>query len=449
MHSSSLSHRLIQRQALASALWVSASLMATGAMIVLPASSATAAEASLDHVVAIVDDSVLLSSEVDQAMAEAMQAISARGQTPPSPELLRVDVIRQLILRKIQLGMIERNGASVDDEALNHALLNIAQQQGIPTLSAFQSRLDSIQPNGYAQFRKKIRDEMNINRLQQQRVGSRIKISDRDIDNFLSSPQSADALKTEFNFTVIQVPVANTLSSAAKSKALSNANELIAQLRAGKPLDAVSAQYNAASSNQGWHKSDELPTPFLNALSKLKKGEVSEPLPAEDSVNILQLNDERGGVAGAVVHQYHVRHILVKTSEIINEEEAKLKIDSIAAKLKAGAAFADMARAYSDDPGSAQAGGDLNWVSPGEMVPTFEATMIKTPVGQISAPFQSPFGWHILQVEATRDQDMTQEYRRAAAKQALYERQYPVELDNWLREIRASAYVDMKESADQ
>jgi peptidyl-prolyl cis-trans isomerase SurA len=400
----------------------------------------------LDHVVASVDDSIILSSDVEQALVNAKAQITAHKQTLPSDEMLRADVIRQLILRKIQLGIIARNGSSIDEKTLNAAISNIAQQQGAPSLEAFQSKLDTIKPNGYSIFRQQILDDLNIQQLQQQRVSNRIKITDKDVDNFLSSPQSAEALKTEYNFNVIQVALANRNNPQDVAKATAYANEVLAQLRAGKSIESLMSTYPIKGGEQGWHKSDELPTPFVEALSSLKRNEFSRPFTTLEGVDILQLKDMRGA-AGAMVHQYHVRHILVKTNEVMNSADAKLKIDDIYNKIKLGASFADMAKSYSDDPGSAQNGGDLNWVSTGEMVPVFEEQMLHTPIGQLSKPFQSSYGWHILQVEAERDEDMTQQYRRNAAKQALYERQYPVELDNWLREIRATAYIKLFDSA--
>lgn len=399
----------------------------------------------LDHVVAVVDDSIILASDVDQAMRGAKQQILAQKQALPPDDLLQADVIRKLILRKIQLGIIARSGVSVDDNTLDAAINSIAAQQGIDSLTVFEKKINAIKPNGYAEFRQQILDDLNINRLQQQRVTSRIKITDKDVDNFLSSPQSADALKTEFNFNIIQVPIADPTNSADVAKATVTANEVLNQLRAGKPLESLMIQYNLKGGEQGWQKSDELPTPFVEALSSLKQGEFSKPFTTTEGVDILQSAGMRGA-AGAMVHQYHVRHILVKTSEVTSAADAKLKIDDIYAKLKAGASFSDLAKTYSDDPGSAQNGGDLSWVSSGEMVPAFENMMIQTPAGQVSPVFKSPYGWHILQVEDTRDKDMTEQYRRDVAKQTLYKRQFPTELDNWLREIRATAYVDMREA---
>lgn len=409
------------------------------------AQAPVAAAQPLNHVIAIVDDSVVLSSEVDEAMSEAKKQIAARGQTMPPDQVLRVDVIRQLILRKIQLGIIARNGLNIDDATLNQALENIARQQGAPSLAAFQAKLNSIKPNGYEIVRKQISDDLSINRLHQQRIASRIKITDQDITNFLNSPQSAAALQAEYSFTVIQVPINNSKDPADVARATTAARDVLQQLKAGKSLEALVSKYNLKGGDQGWHKPDELPTPFAEALAKLKPNEFSPLITTSQGVDILQLNDVHGGNLATMVHQYHVRHILIKTSAIVSPEQAKLKIDDLYAKLKAGASFSDMAKAYSDDPGSAQNGGDLTWVSSGDMVPAFEAVMTQTPVGQLSAPFQTQFGWHVLLVDSTRDQDMTEQYRKEAARKALYDRQFPVELDNWLREIRAAAYVDIRE----
>lgn len=397
----------------------------------------------LDYVVAVVDDSIILASDVTEALHSAKQQIQARKQALPPESSLQADVIRQLILRKIQLGIIARSGASVDDNTLDAAILNIAQQQGISSLDVFKDKINAIKPNGYVEFRQQIQDDLNINRLQQSRVANRLKITDKDVDNFLSSPQSADALKTEYNFNIIQVPIADNNNAVEVAKATATANEVVNQLRAGKSIESLVAQYNLKGGEQGWHKSDELPTPFVEALSSLKQGEFSKPFITVEGVDILQSAGMRGA-AGAMVHQYHVRHILVKTSEVTNTAEAKLKIDDIYTKLKSGASFSDLAKTYSDDPGSAQNGGDLSWVATGEMVPTFETMMLNTPVGQVSPIFQSPYGWHVLEVTETRDKDMTEQYRRDTAKQTLYKRQYPGELQNWLSEIRATAYVDMR-----
>jgi len=423
-------------------------LTALSIVFLVPANQVYAAPAStvatpLDYVVAVVDDSIILASEVDQAIHGAKQQIQARKQALPSENALQADVIRQLILRKIQLGIIARSGASVDDNTLNAAILSIAQQQGISSLDAFQNKIDAIKPNGYTEFRQQILDDLNINRLQQQRIASRLKITDKDVDNFLSSPQSADALKTEFNFNIIQVPIEDNANAIEVAKATATANEVLNQLRAGKSIESLMTQYKLKGGEQGWQKSDELPTPFVEALSSLKQGEFSKPFLTVKGVDILQSAGMRGA-AGAMVHQYHVRHILAKTNEVTNVADAKLKIDDIYTKLKSGALFSDLAKAYSDDPGSAQNGGDLSWVSTGDMVPAFENAMLKTPVGQLSPVFQSPYGWHILEVTETRDKDMTEQYRRDVAKQTLYKRQYPAELQNWLSEIRATAYVDMR-----
>lgn len=438
--------KLFFTSALTSALSLSASTIAFVIPNSVSAATQTAVVATpLDYVVAVVDDSIILASDVTQAMQGAKQQILAHKQSIPPDDVLQADVIRQLILRKIQLGIIARSGASIDENTLNAAIENIVQQQGLSSRSEFEKKLNAIKPNGFAEFRQQILDDLNINRLQQQRVASRLKITDKDVDNFLSSPQSAEALKTEYNFNIIQVPIEDKSNAQEIAKATATANIVLDQLRAGKPLESLIAQYKLQGGEQGWQKSDDLPTPFIEALSSLKQGEFSKPFVTLEGVDILQSVGMRGA-AGAMVHQYHVRHILAKINEVTSPADAKLKIDDIYTKLKAGASFSDLAKTYSDDPGSAQNGGDLSWVSAGEMVPAFDAMMLKTPVGQLSPIFQTQYGWHILEVDETRDKDMTEQYRRDVAKQTLYKRQFPIELDNWLREIRATAYVNMRDS---
>jgi peptidyl-prolyl cis-trans isomerase SurA len=290
---------------------------------------------------------------------------------------------------------------------------------------------------------------MIVSRYRNRRLQDRIRITDQDIDSFLASPQGAEALATEYRLAHILVSVPEAPTPAQLAKARQRADEALAALRAGQSLEQVAARYSTGDEalkggDLGWRKEAQLPAVFVDQVRNLKKGEYAGPVVTPAGFHVLALLDRRGAEQ-MVIHQRQVRHILIKPSEVLSLEDAQQKAADLRARLdKTPDDFPTLARTFSDDPGSARNGGELGWVSPGEMVPSFEDMMNRTPVNGISPVFESQFGWHILQVMGERDQDMTREYRRNLARQALYNRKFDEELELWQREIRADAYVEIK-----
>jgi len=418
-------------------------------LLALTLGCATAQAEIIDRVVVVVDNAAILQSDIDNAVQETRGQLQVRGQSIPPDTVLRNEVTRQLILRNIQLGLIKRAGLTIDDRSLNTALTDLAEKQGAPSLSAFQQALDQRQAGSYARLRQQMREDLSINRLRQQQVGSRIKISDRAVDNFLASPQSqlymSDELRTAH--FLVQLPEQRTDDDLQKANAI--AEQIRAALQAGQSIQQVlathadEAVYPVGGGDMGYRKPAELPSIFAEPIEQLQVDQVTPPIVAADGIHVIKLIDRRGAER-TIIPQWQVRHILISPNEVVSLADAKSRIDSLYKRLQAGEDFDTLAKTFSNDPGSAGNGGSLGWVSTGEMVPAFDEMMQKTSVNDFSTPFQSQFGWHILQVQGERQQDVTEQYRRNIARQTLYQREFEQELDNWLREIRAAAYVEVK-----
>lgn len=403
----------------------------------------------VDRVVVVVDNTAILQSDIQTAMQEARGQLQVRGQAMPSESVLRTEVTRQLILRNIQLGLIKRAGLSIDERSLNAALSDLAEKQGAPSLSAFQQALDQRQAGSYARLRQQMSEDLSINRLRQQQVGSRVKISDRAIDNFLASPQSQLYLLDELRTThfLVQLPEQPTDDDLKNANAI--AQQIRMALQAGQSIQQILMThadenvYPVGGGDMGYRKPAELPSMFAEPIEQLQVNQVTAPIVAADGIHVIKLVDRRGAER-TIVPQWQVRHILIAPNEVVSLADAKSRIDSLYKRLQDGEDFDTLAKTFSNDPGSAGNGGSLGWVSTGEMVPVFDEVMQKTSVNDFSTPFQSQFGWHILQVQGERQQDVTEQYRRNIARQTLYQREFEQELDNWLREIRAAAYVEIK-----
>ena len=395
-----------------------------------------------DQVVAVVDNSIILKSDLDQSIAEIKHQLEAQKKTVPPAQYLQQQALDQLILRQAQLEQVKRYNIKPNEKELNEAVLKVAAQSGSKSLEAFQQKLDAIAPNTYESLRNRIGEDLAVNRLRQQMVMSRIKISDQDIENFLKTPQGQAALGNQVHVLHVRISGKQDVEKVAKEvqAALKESNDI-----ASIDKKFTSANVKVESADMGFRNLSEIPSELAARVSPLQTGQITELITVRDGIHILKLLERKGAEQKALVPQYQVRHILIQPSEVVSPENAKQQIDSIYNRLKAGEDFAVLASTFSNDPGSARDGGSLGWVNPGVMVPEFETKMKSTPVGQMSAPFQSQFGWHILQVTDTRQQDMTREYQERMARQILGERQFDAELDSWLREIRSNAFVEIKD----
>ncbi|WP_374664014.1 peptidylprolyl isomerase [Acinetobacter sp.] len=416
---------------------------ATALAICLSASVPTFAAQPKDEVVAVVDNSVILRSDLEQSIAEVKHQLEAQKKTVPPEQYLQQQALEQLIVRQAQLEQVKRYNIKPDEKSLNEAVLKVARDSGSPSLEAFQQKLDKIAPNTYASLRGRIAEDLAINRLRQQIVTSRIHISDADVKNFLNSPQGQAAMGNQAH--VLHVRISGDDAEAKKI-----AKEVKAELANSNDVAAISKKLSTSTvkvegADMGFRSLSDIPAELAARVSPLQEGQTTELIPVRDGIHVLKLVERKGGEQKAIVPQYQTRHILIQPSEVVSPENAKQMIDSLYSRLQKGEDFTVLAATYSNDPGSARDGGSLGWVTPGTMVPEFEERMKNTPKGQVSEPFQSQFGWHILQVTDTRQQDMTKEYQERMARQLLGERQFDAELDSWLREIRNNAFVDIKD----
>ena len=405
----------------------------------------------IDGVIAIVNDTPILRSQLDRAVAQASAQLQAQNKPVPPAQQLYPQVLDQLITKQIQLDIIKRQGLQAEENTVNAALTNLAQQNGVASLAELQQKLDAQRAGSYQALRQKVSEDLAIQTLQQQQLASRIKISDQDVDNFLKSPESNALEKSQYRTLHIRVPfeadAAGKTSDKQKKQALTVATQIAKNLQAENAnieqiMTDAQTNYNAQiqGGDMGYHVAAELPTELSKNITALEVGQVTNPIATAEGYNVIKLVDKRGGQQ-KIIDQWHARHILISPSTALPADMAKQQIDTIYEKLRQGEDFATLASTYSKDPGSASNGGDLGWVSEGDMVPSFEAMMKKTSVNDYSVPFQTQFGWHIVKVDEKRQKDVSDVYRKNMAREVLYQRMAPQALDDWMQELRAQAYV--------
>lgn len=409
---------------------------------------------STDGIIALVNENAILKSDLIEAITQTQARAQAAGQPLANSAQLQSEVLNALILRELQLSLVNRAGVKPDEAAINQRLAQIGQSEGVNSLAALQQRLDAEQPGSYALLRKQLIEDSAIQSLQQRQVSSRVRISEQDVDSFLASPEAKRLNQSEYQTIHVRVPYIDDysrLSQAQRDEALAVAQTLRSRLQAPNvdvptAIAAVQGSYAIAiqGGDMGYHKAASLPTELSSEITKLDVGAVSEPLVTPEGIDIIKLANKKSSDK-MVVPQWRASHILVKVDDLQTDALAEQKINDLYNQLRQGADFAGLAATYSDDPGSAGRGGDLEWVSEQDMVGPFEAMMKNTSVGDYSAPFKTQFGWHILKVADTRQYDASNEYRRDMARQALYQRLAPQAQEDWLQELRASSYIKVLE----
>lgn len=408
------------------------------------APTARSATEILDQVVAIVDEDVIMASELRARLATITQTLKARGiEMPPEDEMVR-ETLDRLILENIQLQLAARVGVRISDAQLNSALGRMAGQNGM-NLEQFRARLEE-EGQSYNAVREDIRREMILQRVQSGNVNQRIQITDQEVDNFLQTEEGLKLTQPEYRLVHALLPLAPDASEAEVAAAQEYVDGMTKKIRSGQPFDNVisssNGKYTFSGGDLGWRKADDLPSSFSEVAPTLKKGEAADPIRSDSGFHLVYMADLRGGEQ--MVSQTEVRHILVKTSEILTDAQAEQLVIDLKARIEGGEDFGELAKEYSEDIGSGQEGGDLGWTMTGQMVPEFDAAMERGKIGEISDPIHSQFGWHILEVTGRRDQDMTELAIRAKAREYLHSRKYQEELDAWLRKIRDEAFVDIK-----
>ncbi len=419
-------------------------LALTLAATTLTGTASQAATEMLDQVVAVVDDDVIMASELRERLASVSQNLKSRGMDMPPEDVLIRQTLDRLVLESIQLQMGARAGVRINDAQLNAAIGRVAAGNRM-TPEQFAATIEA-EGGSYAAMREEIRREMIVQRVQAGNVNQRINITEQEVDNFLDSTEGQTLTQEDYHFLHALLPVSPDASDSEKAAAKAHVEQLYQRISAGEDYDAVlsssTGKYTFTGGDLGWRKRADLPSLFADVAPRLAVGETAAPIESASGFHLIKLRDKRGG--SQTVDQTKVRHILITPSEILDEQQAQALAQRLKQRIENGEDFAELAREYSEDIGSAQEGGELGWTSPGQMVPEFQNTMDSTEIGQISAPVRSQFGWHILEVEDRRVEDVTELMVRAKAKEYLHQRKYQEELDAWLRRIRDEAFVDIK-----
>jgi peptidyl-prolyl cis-trans isomerase SurA len=400
----------------------------------------------LDRIVAIVDQTVITEQELESRIVTVTAQFKKQGTELPETSVLRKQILERLITDTLQIQYAAQTGLKVDDNQLDKTVERIAEQNQM-TLTEFSEALakDGV---SMRKFRADIRNEITIARLREREVDGRVNVSESEIDNFLTSQSASNENKDEFEMSHILIRTPEEGATEDIQKAKEKVDAALSELNKGESFAKVSASFSDAPNaleggNIGWKNGSQVPALFLEVLKNMQIGDISAPLRSPNGFHLLKLTNKRGGSSPLVVQQTHARHILIKLSEIMSEKEGKLKMDNIKERLDNGEKFEALARQFSEDS-TASNGGDLSWVNPGDTVPQFEKAMNELRDNQISDPVRTQFGWHIIQVIERRSQDMSKESARLKARQEIRARKADEAYQDWIRELRDRAYVELR-----
>jgi peptidyl-prolyl cis-trans isomerase SurA len=422
-----------------------ASFMATSAFA--QTREASSSGVLLDRVAATVNEGVVLSSELDEELLTISERLRAQKLDLPPMNVLRQQVLDRLVLQELQIQRANRAGIKVSDESVNNALRDVSEQNKIP-LADLPAALAS-QGIDYANYREGLRKEMMMQILRQRDVLARINVSPREIDQFLERQKKMPSESNEYNVSHILVAVPQAATPEQLDEATKRADEVHAKATAGEDFGRLAVSYSNAQTaleggSLGWRKGPELPTFLGEVIAGMKSGDVTKPIRTPSGFHILKLNEMRGN-AQVIVNQVHARHILLKPNELQDDATVQQKLSSIRDRiLNKGENFTAVASVVSEDPGSAAEGGDLGWAGPGTYVPEFEKQLAQLQPDEISEPFRTQYGWHIIQLLGRRQFDTTQDVIRQRAFNALRESKADEETELWLRRLRDEAYVEYK-----
>ena len=400
----------------------------------------------IDRVVAVVDSGVIMESQLNARVEEILIRLKNDKAELPPLNLLEEQVLDRLIIEEIQLQIAERAGIKISDSELNQTLSRVSAQNNL-SLEDFRIKLEE-EGTSYRSFRDTIRKELILQRVQRGKVGAKIDISEQELENFINSEEGKTQLAEQYNVQHILLSVKSGLTEDEVKEIENNANSLLQRLTNGESFEKLAASYSSGQNALeggflGWRTSAELPGLFAQVVAELKVGEVAEPVRSGAGFHILKLTDKRGNTV-KFLDQTLARHILVQPSEIRTENQAEELIYDIYNRLIEGEDFKQLARQFSEDPGSKMDGGELGWSNPGDYDPAFETTLNATEIGQVSQPVKSSFGWHIIEVMDRRNEDVSQEEQKNRAYQIIFKRKFEQELQSTLIELRAEAYVDIK-----
>lgn len=415
-------------------------------LVLLGATGARAAPQDIDHIVAVVNNTVITQFELNKRVEQVLRQLAAQQTPAPPRHTLEKQLLERMITERALLQIAEDTNIRFEGTALDRAVARIAQQNNLSP-EDFRKQLEAEGTN-FADFREQIRSEMTIARLREREVDNKVVVTDAEVDNYLANPAQDANQQDEYNLAHILIMAPEGASPEKLAELRAKAEKAAAELKAGIHFSQVSAAYSDAQNalqggSLGWRAEGQLPTLFAATVKTLKPGESSDVIQSPNGFHIVKLIDKRGKNVQMVVKQTHARHILVKTNEVVSDDDARNRLLQLRERIEHGTDFAELAKVHSDDL-SANRGGDLNWLNPGDTVPEFERAMDALKPGEVSEPIHSPFGWHLIQVLERRDQDVTQERKRLEARRFLRERKADEAFDDWVRQQRDRAYVEYR-----
>jgi peptidyl-prolyl cis-trans isomerase SurA len=401
---------------------------------------------NVDRVVAVVNDEAITQYDLDDAKRIVLQQLKQQNVQPPAQDVLDKQVLERMMTERSLLQFAKENGVRVDDTMIERAILRIAQEN---KLSAEDFRKALAKENiDYPRYREDVRHELTVQRLREREVDSKITVSDAEVEQYLATLKSQSSGEAEYKLAHILVMVPEQASAEQIDAKKRRAEDALRALKNGADFAQVAAGFSDASDalgggNLGWRSGARLPTVFADEVRAMQVGQISAITRSAAGFHIVKLLDKRSHNEPMVVDQTHARHILVRVNEIVSESDAKAKIDRLKDRIDAGATFEELAKLNSEDTTSAK-GGDLGWVNPGDTVPEFDEAMKKLEPNQISAPVRTPFGWHLIQVLERRRQDITGDRARSEAQVAIRQRKADEAFQDWVRQIRDRAYVEVR-----
>lgn len=401
----------------------------------------------IDGIAAIVNEGVVLKSELREQMEAIVDRAQAEGMQLPPQDILEEQVLERLIANRIQLQMADRYGVQISDQILNQAIAEVAQRNGV----AFEDMPAIMAQQGlsYAAYRKEMREQMILEQLRRIDVLQRISVSPREIQQCLAAFQNDIVVNSEYDLSHILISLPQAATPDDIAAAAKQADEVYQLLQSGADFAQTAVRYSNSETaleggRLGWRKGDQLPTIFADIVAPMENGAVSPPTRAASGFHIVKINDMRSANRKSEIEQAHVRHILVTPNEIIDDATARQKLEDAVKRIEAGEEFAEVAKLISDDPGSANVGGDMGWTSAGTFVPEFEEVVNAAEIGVLSEPFRSRFGWHVLEVTDRRVYDNTEDLKQSRCVQQIRNSKVAEETDLWVRRLRDDAYVDIR-----
>lgn len=401
----------------------------------------------LDGVAAIVNEGVVLKSQLTSQVELITERATAEGMQLPPDDVLREQILERLILSEVQLQRADQIGLEVSDQMLNQQIAAIAQSNGI----AFEDMPQMLAQEGvdYAQFRRTLREDFTIEQLRRIEVGQSINVTEREIEQCIADLEGNVVANSEYALSHILLTMSETASAEEVTGTQDLANQIYAQLQNGADFRQMAAQYSAGPTaleggSLGWLEGGQVPTLFADVLQDMGAGDIAPPIRAANSFHVVKVDDLRSAVQRSEINQARVRHILIMPDEIIDDATAKQRLEETLEKIRAGEDFGEQAKLLSDDPGSANLGGDLGWAGPDTYAPQFEQTIESSEIGVISEPFRTQFGWHIIEVQERRVYDNTEDLKQLNCDNRIRNGKMEEESQLWMQRLRDEAFVEIR-----